>query len=537
MKHFILLITPEEQAIYGDRFIHARPVPLLAGVLQAGIRSEGYSVATYDLTMAAATVEQDYQKWLPLYDTEHVLTVLKREASFLADGILERLLDNKGLETCDYAGISLGSNNSIFEIHTGFLLADMIKRKYQKPVMIGGINVDYLLQFSGMFDSLWKIVLQQFDCILDGPGERSISALLAGKNGQTIPGSVIMGPDGTPQKTPVEPPSFICPDFAGLDISVYQNYISRSGEEGFEAAAIRQLYLESIARAQFRSYNAMRKQPEAKTVTLMPYYFNSGCVYRCAFCTQSRADRTGFTQTTPEAAADCLENLIAKYGSHYFRFFNNAFNLSMPFARQLCAEIKKRKLKLYWSDCGRFNGVTEKDVYEFREAGCRKLVFGMDSASPRILDFIDKRLNLKQVKKVTGWCRDAGISAELEVIVGMPYEGTQDFEETRTFLNELISDKCINAFHVNRYFVIPCSRFGSSPEEYGIRLHYDPEGYRHKAEREQEIFTSICTGQTGKIPHRRDPVVYSEIKGRSAEEIIEENMRKYQLLRAISQSI
>jgi radical SAM superfamily enzyme YgiQ (UPF0313 family) len=270
---------------------------------------------------------------------------------------------------------------------------------------------------------------------------------------------------------------------------------------------------------------------------VLPYYFNHGCVYNCAFCVQSREDWAPFCSMKAANAVRDLKALSEKHNTPYVRFFNNAFNLSARFVREFCDEAERAGLGILFSDCGRFNGLTREDAFRLYGAGCRKLVFGLDSASRAVLKFIDKQLDLRQVKDGLLFCREAGIETELEMIVGMPGEGWAEFQESYDFVAALVGEGLVSHLNVNRYFVLPASRFGAHPERYGIALEYSPDAYRRKAEREGEMFLSFLRPGGMDVPMRIDPIRYFEPGGRTASQIAEDNLAKYRLMRALTPGI
>jgi anaerobic magnesium-protoporphyrin IX monomethyl ester cyclase len=69
-----------------------------------------------------------------------------------------------------------------------------------------------------------------------------------------------------------------------------------------------------------------------------------------------------------------------------------------------------------------------------REAGCRKLIIGVESASNKILNLIHKKIDLAQIEVLLKNCSEIGISIDLEIIIGFPHESDQDFLDTYSFI-------------------------------------------------------------------------------------------------------
>lgn len=534
-KKLTLLLAPEEYAFFGGGFIQARPLPLAIGVLQGALRAAGHSVTSFDLSPMLER-ESFSAEWLSLFSVDSVIESLRHGGEGPLSAQLDKLLDATDVVLCDAAGVSIGANSSIFEMHTGLLLAARILSRFGKRVAVGGANVDHLTQFFWMYQPLLEAVLDLGITLIVGPGEESLPAFLAGEPTEKLPGAISIV-NGQLMRIPVSKPSFICPDFDGLPLAPYAVSFRRMSDPALEnQKAERQLFSVTMTRSQaISARNASLPAFLTHSALVLPYYFNNGCVFNCAFCVQSRKDWTPFCAMQPRDAVRDLKILSEKYETPYVRFFNNAFNLSPRFAREFCTVAKQENLHIRFSDCGRFNNFTQEDAFLLYEAGCRKLVFGLDSASPSVLALIDKQLDLAQVTNGLRYCRQAGILTELEVIVGMPSEGWKEYQESYDFISALVGEGLVTHLNVNRYFVLPASRFGLYPEQFGIALERQPDAYRRKAEQEKALFTAFLNPDgTDHLPMRVDPIRYYEPDGRSAEQIMQDNLVKYRRMRELT---
>ena len=537
-KSMTLLLAPQELTLYGKGFNTARPMPLAIGVLQGAVRNAGHSISSFDLSTPLQH-ETHPDAWEVLYDVDGVLQSLRQGGEGPLCDRMDRLLDATDVASCDVAGISIGANNSIFEMHAGMLLATRIIARYGKRVVMGGANADHLLSYAWMYQPLIDAVLALGVTLLVGPGDESLPMLLDGQPAACLPGAVRLA-DGVAVRNPVSPPSFVRPDFDGLTLTPYQTALRRrktAYEE--EKTAEEQLFDVSMPKAQgISAHVAMLPQSMLRHMLVLPFYFNSGCVFNCAFCVQSRGDWSAFRSMKPRDAVYDLKALTEKYQTPYIRFFNNAFNLSMRFTREFCDIAKRENLQIRFSDCGRFNGLTQEDAFRLYETGCRKLIFGLDTASDSVLKTIDKQLDRKQVKNGLRYCRRAGIKADLEMIVGMPSEGWAEFDESYAFVRMLAEEGLVSQIYVNRFFMLPMSRFGMHPERYGIALAYQPDAYRAKARREREIFSAFLHPErVMSMPTRIDPIRYYEPNGRSADEIAADTLVKYDRMRALTAKV
>lgn len=538
MERKIALFLTASEAPFGDpRLFHYSPVPLTLGILQGYLRGRGFDVHSVDLNTRVQRFA-DIREWLPLYDKDRVLGHLNHGTPSGMEEVLDGLVQPSDYCHCDAVGISTGPDMSFFEIHLALLLARKIQQETGTTVVLGGGNLEFLWQFRQVFRELWVAIFTNFKFVFIGPSERSFAELMAGCPYRELPGAAYWV-NGEVAHNPVDTPAMPRPDFRCLELQHYALCCraDSSGSDAVESNLI-QFYKWPVAHtAMVSERNRRLLPPESRKESLfIPYIFNYDCTYRCAFCVQSGSERRLPTVRDARSVVDDLVTLTSEYQTEYLRFYNNAFNLSASFVREFCQLVSDRRLRFYWSDCARVNGLTGELVDMLYEAGCRKLVFGLDTASKKIGKLIDKRIDLDHARQVLRWCHERGIWTEVEVIVGLPYECEDDFQETFSFVQENLANGHLTGFHVNRYFVVPSSLLGRKPEQYGIKLHSSPCGYEEMLRRSAEMLAAL-TAPPGErpmsSPYPFQLLKYSEVAGRTVEQITTETGEKFRRMRSL----
>jgi radical SAM superfamily enzyme YgiQ (UPF0313 family) len=543
IKKILLLLVPSEKAYLRAPML----MPLSLGMLNAYLKSRGFHTRVLDLNILLHQKSAQIPKetWNALFDGKSILSYLEGGAGdTLENGILpgiDALLEDCDTAGFDMVGISTGANLSFFEIHFAFVLGKRIKQRWDKHVIFGGGNIQYLLEFQKEFPGLWAAVFKNFSYIISGPGEFSLAQLLDQLNRGVEPASPCTIPGilryedhrviGEWQNKPFSG----CPDFDQLDRAKYTVCLPKNKKEMAEKQVFKWSFPFPTAVSD-KNRETLPVEERVETLVI-PYIFNFDCPYKCAFCAQGSKNRPDAEPRNPSDIVEDIEILSGKYSSSFFYFFNNAFNSSREFALEFCDEVARRKLEIYWSDCARFENLDKELLEKMYRAGCRKLVFGLESASNKLLKAIGKPIQQEMAGEILKACHEVGIWCDIDVITGLPYEDESDFQFTYSFIEN--NFPFINSMRINKLYILPSSGFGRNPGKYGIKIHRLKNSYDRLLEKSRKIYKSIPG-----IGDNRFELVsagncylysFSEPGGRSHEAVFTDTGKRYTVLKKLAE--
>jgi len=202
---------------------------------------------------------------------------------------------------------------------------------------------------------------------------------------------------------------------------------------------------------------------------VMPFGFIKGCPYNCIFCSDSK-NPIEFIMS-PKEVAGILESLQNKYNPTGYFFLNNEINITEEYVLELCDQIIDKKMQIHWSDCARANFKSKDTLRKMKDAGCIRLIFGIETGSERLLHYIKKEIDIAQLEKVLRWAHEFGIWTGIEIICGFPHERDEDIEETIGFLTD--NREHINRFYYNTFDLRSGSLLFHNPHSYGIENIFD----------------------------------------------------------------
>jgi radical SAM superfamily enzyme YgiQ (UPF0313 family) len=330
-------------------------------------------------------------------------------------------------------------------------LARLIKEwKPEAHVTLGGGLLAYVAHKLSKQDAVWDLI----DSMVLLEGERPLLSLCEAADGERDLASIenLVWRDDTgavrvnEQREPLDIKSLPTPDFDGMPLEKYFS-------------------------------------PEL----VMPLAITRGCYWgKCVFCTLYTVIGPGYRGRTIEQTVNDIATLKEKYGARHF--YLAIEDLPPNMAKALPRAMIDAKLDVdWWCDARLEHDVFDQQVCDdLAEAGCKRIAFGYESASQRVLDRmckgIDPDASLELVQRV----RNSGISVTLYVMVGFPTETRAEARQTLDTIlehRELIQEVSVRVFYLDE-----------SSEIYKRRDEFDIVEVFPDAEADLQVYYDFNTG-------------------------------------------
>ncbi|WP_026231629.1 B12-binding domain-containing radical SAM protein [Neolewinella persica] len=199
-----------------------------------------------------------------------------------------------------------------------------------------------------------------------------------------------------------------------------------------------------------------------------------GCYWgKCTFCDVSLDYIGNYQPVQATMLVDRMEELIAQTGENGFHFVDEAAPPALM--RDLALEIIRRNLRLTWWTNIRFEKSFTPDLCRLLQAsGCIAVSGGLEVASDRLLDLIQKGVTVEQVARVTGAFTDAGIMVHSYLMYGYPTQTVQETVDSLEMVRQLFQAGVIQSGFWHQFALTAHSPVGLDPDAYGITPHYQP---------------------------------------------------------------
>lgn len=231
--------------------------------------------------------------------------------------------------------------------------------------------------------------------------------------------------------------------------------------------------LDNYAMAARNLYRYIRDKPRQMTIVTA-----RGCPFNCTFCVHQRGPR--YRARSTENIMQEIEVLYDRYHFNILIIIDELFALKKDIFQRFCSELIGRKKEFGWD----FNWLFQthasinldlNDIKMAKEAGCYSFTYGIESASPKILASMNKKIKPSQIERATKFADEANINFGGNFLFGDIVETEETISESIEFMSRHCRNNYIGLRHVQPY---PGSKIFDYCVEEGI-IRDKVEYYEH----------------------------------------------------------
>jgi hypothetical protein len=195
-----------------------------------------------------------------------------------------------------------------------------------------------------------------------------------------------------------------------------------------------------------------------------------GCYWgKCTFCDISLDYIKRYEPSSAILICDRIEELIKQTGQNGFHFVDEAAPPALM--RDVALEILKRKLTVAWWTNIRFEKSFTKDLCVLlKESGCIAVSGGLEVASDRLLDLIEKGVTVEQVTKVADNFTQAGIMVHAYLMHGFPTQTAQETIDSMEVVRQLFEQGVLQSAFWHRFAMTAHAPVGLDPKKFKMKL-------------------------------------------------------------------
>jgi len=160
-----------------------------------------------------------------------------------------------------------------------------------------------------------------------------------------------------------------------------------------------------------------------------------GCPYTCKWCSTAVYGQS-YRRRPAKQVAEELQLLQTNYNPDSIWFVDDVFTVSHKWIKEFHAEMQLQKVNLPFECITRAERLNDEILQLLKEIGCYRIWIGAESGSQKIIDAMDRRVDVDVVKEAIQKTNALNIETGTFIMVGYPGETLADIKATTTYLKE-----------------------------------------------------------------------------------------------------
>ena len=160
-----------------------------------------------------------------------------------------------------------------------------------------------------------------------------------------------------------------------------------------------------------------------------------GCPYTCKWCSTAVYGQSYRRRPANMVAAE-LRTLKDTYKPDNIWFVDDVFTVSHKWIKSFHTEVIKQNAIIPFECITRAERLNDEILQLLKEAGCFRIWIGAESGSQKIIDAMDRRVDVNVVKEAIKKTNAIGIETGTFIMIGYPSENQKDINKTITYLKD-----------------------------------------------------------------------------------------------------
>lgn len=158
-----------------------------------------------------------------------------------------------------------------------------------------------------------------------------------------------------------------------------------------------------------------------------------GCPYTCKWCSTAVYGQSYRRRPASQVAQE-LAMLKEEYNPDAIWFVDDVFTVSHKWLTEFHKEVIAQDAIIPFECITRAERLTDEVLQQLKEIGCYRIWIGAESGSQKIVDAMDRRVDINVVKKAIQKTNDLGMETGTFIMVGYPGEDETDINQTISYL-------------------------------------------------------------------------------------------------------
>ncbi|MES2515722.1 MAG: radical SAM protein [Bacteroidota bacterium] len=154
-----------------------------------------------------------------------------------------------------------------------------------------------------------------------------------------------------------------------------------------------------------------------------------GCPYTCKWCSRAVYGGT-YRRRSPQLVAQEMKQIKDIYNPDMIWFVDDVFTIHHKWLNEFAEEVKKQGAGIPYEIISRADRLNEEVIKTLKASGCFRVWVGAESGSQKIIDAMDRRVDVMQTRQMINLAKQHGLEAGTFIMLGYPGETKDDIKET-----------------------------------------------------------------------------------------------------------
>ena len=160
-----------------------------------------------------------------------------------------------------------------------------------------------------------------------------------------------------------------------------------------------------------------------------------GCPYDCKFCSSKSIFKQKYAMRPVDHVLYEVQYMQEVFGTQTIHFREDNLTVNKTWLEELCRGLTD--LKAEWICQSRVNAIDKETVMMMKDAGCKVICCGFESANDSTLEHLNKRITFQQIVDAINMMEECGILYSGGFMVGCLNEGEQEIKNTLEFVRSI----------------------------------------------------------------------------------------------------
>lgn len=186
-----------------------------------------------------------------------------------------------------------------------------------------------------------------------------------------------------------------------------------------------------------------------------------GCPYTCKWCSHAVYGDT-YRRRSPQNVVKELKEIKEKYNPDRFWFVDDVFTMSKKWLTGFYEELINENLTISYECISRADKMDEEVVKLLKDSGCDLVWIGAESGSQKVIDLMDRRVDIQKVREMIILSKKEGIQTGTFIMLGYPGETEDNILESIEHLKACDPD----FFTINKAYPIKGTKLYEAVEPF-----------------------------------------------------------------------